>query len=531
MKCKSLFFIALCGFISVPIFSQTLSELESTGKFAEIYTYVSRYYVEDVDEEALIEEAITSMLAELDPHTVYIPKKDVQRMNESIVGSFEGIGVRFQILNDTILVVNPIPGGPSYKLGIMAGDKIVKIEEEVVAGVGITNLDVRDRLLGEKDSKVNVKILRGKSELIDFEITRDKIPIKSVISHYMVDDEIGYTKITSFSRTTTDEFRSALKELKDQGMESLILDLRGNGGGLLSVAKDIADEFLADNKLIVYSEGRRQPRRTMKADEKGNFEKGKLVVLIDESSASASEIVTGAIQDWDRGIVVGRRSFGKGLVQRPIDLRDGSQIRLTIAKYYTPSGRNIQKPYDEGVEAYKREKLERYLSGEMISRDSVEFPDSLQYKTLVNDRIVYGGGGIMPDVFVPIDTSYFSELYRVTSRKGYTNEFSLNYVNDNRKKLKKQYKNFDAFNEKFDSEEVFEAFLEYLKEKEVEINEKDLEISSEAINLRIKALMAQNLYVQGDFYQVVNNASNTFNRAVQILKDDTFDRMHIVYND
>ncbi len=338
-------------------------KIGTTQKFDEILTYVNKMYVDDVDDKALTDAAIIAMLEKLDPHSTYISKDEVDEANQSINGSFVGIGIRFQIHKDTLMVVATIPGGPSEKLGILPGDKITKIENENVAGIGLKNSQVREKLMGELGTKVKIEITRknGKKPL-DFVIIRDNIPINSVDAYYMVDDKIGYIKLNSFSRSTVEEVQDAMRDLKSKGMENLIFDLQGNGGGLLYAAHQLADEFLSGDKLIVYSEGRAQPRSDLKAGRKGAWENGQLIILTDEYSASASEILSGAIQDWDRGLVVGRRSYGKGLVQRPIDLTDGSQIRLTIARYYTPSGRFIQKPYDD-PEAYDKDLTQRYLNG------------------------------------------------------------------------------------------------------------------------------------------------------------------------
>ena len=495
----------------------------------EVYSYIDRIYVDKVPKKEISEAAIVAMLKELDPHSAYIPKEEVEDANERINGSFVGVGIRFNILRDTILVVNPIPGGPAYKLGILAGDKIIKVEGDDVSGIGIKNAEVREKLLGDKGTHVKVHILRGK-EIIEFTITRDNIPINSVVSYYMVDKTIGYIKLTSFSRTTDKEVDDAIKSLKKQGMKDLIFDLQGNGGGLLYAAKAVADEFLDDNKLIVYSEGRAQPRSDLIADKKGDFEKGRLVILIDESSASASEILSGAIQDWDRGLIVGRRSFGKGLVQRPLALSDGSQLRLTIARYYTPSGRFIQKPYDD-MDAYKHDYINRYEHGEMMHQDSIKFPDSLIYKTLVTHRDVYGGGGVMPDLFIPMDTSEYSTYYKDLSRSGTFNSFSLEYANNHRADILNKYKTLDEFISNFKTDEAFmKEFFEYAAQKDEKIvfSESDYEISKDVMQIRLKASIAQNLWDYEAFYQIFNVKNEIFMGAYNALKNGTYDKMNIV---
>ena len=407
-------FFLLFSFVSLFSFGQqNNSTLNASQKLTEVLLNVDRYYVDSPDISKLTETAIVSLLEELDPHSTYIPKEELDDAQMTINGSFVGIGVRFQLMKDTISVVATIPGGPSEKLGILPGDQIVQVDGNIVAGIGIKNDQVRQKLMGDLGTKVKVTVNR-KGKLLDFNITRDKIPVFSVDAAYMIDKEIGYIKLNSFSKTTVQEVQTALQMLKSQGMKSLIFDLQSNGGGLLDAAHKLADEFLSGDKLIVYSEGRAQPRYDLKAAKKGLFEEGQLVILTDEYSASASEILSGAIQDWDRGLIVGRRTFGKGLVQRPMSLSDGSEIRLTIARYYTPTGRFIQKPYDD-PERYKKDLTQRFLNGEFVHADSIKMPDSLLFKTLITKRTVYGGGGIMPDFFVPLDTTviYNSTLYPI----------------------------------------------------------------------------------------------------------------------
>lgn len=498
-------------------------------KINEVYTYIDRMYVDEVENEKITDAAIVSMLEELDPHSTYIPASDVDQANERIDGSFVGIGVRFNILKDTLLVVNPIPGGPSEKIGIRAGDKIIKIEDENVAGVGLKNSGVRERLLGEKGTKVKVSIDRGDGKLIQFTITRDEIPVHSVVSAYMVDKKTGYLKLTNFSRTTADEVKEAIKTLKKEGMQDLIFDLQGNGGGLLYAAKYVADEFLKDDQLIVYSEGRRQPKSVLKADTKGNFEEGKLVLLIDEGSASASEILSGAVQDWDRGLIVGRRSFGKGLVQRPIELNDGSQIRLTIARYYTPSGRFIQKPYDD-LESYRNDYYDRFLHGEMTHKDSIDLPDSLMFKTLIKKRTVYGGGGIMPDVFVPLDTLEYSQFYKDLSRSGVINTFALNFANDNREMITNEYEDAKAFKDGFKTDEEFmNQFFGYAVKEDTSLTfvSEDYEVSKDLLQVRLKAMIAQNVWDYSAFYQIYNVKNEIFMKAYEILSQGKYDEMDL----
>lgn len=406
---KKLFTLFICSlFIGAHAQNKLLNSPSRKLQLAEFA--ISNLYVDKVDEGKLVEAAIIRMLEELDPHSTYSDPEEVKRLNEPLQGNFDGIGIQFNMATDTLFVIQPVSGGPSEKVGILAGDRIIQVNDTVIAGVKMSTEEVMRRLRGPKGSKVNVKVQRnGVNELLPFTIKRDKIPVYSLDATYMVNSTTGYIRISRFAATTGDEFRTALHKLQSQGMKDLILDLQGNGGGYLNAAIEVCDQLLGKKELIVYTEGRRNPRSEFEAKGDGDFLNGRLVVLVDEYSASASEIVTGAIQDWDRGIVVGRRTFGKGLVQRPIDLPDGSMIRLTVARYYTPSGRCIQKPY-ESVEQYNRDLIERYNRGEMLSADSIHFPDSLKARTLKLGRTVYGGGGIMPDYFVPIDTTMYTDI-------------------------------------------------------------------------------------------------------------------------
>ncbi|MFC0875573.1 S41 family peptidase [Saccharicrinis sp. FJH2] len=482
---------------------------------------IGAYYVDTVDKEEIVEGAIKAMLEDLDPHSVYMNREEVKRMNEPLRGNFEGIGIQFNILDDTLMVVNPIPGGPSEKVGILAGDRIIYIDDDMVAGIGITNKDVTDRLRGDKGTEVTVKIKRnGTKKLLEFTIVRDKIPLHSLDAAYMVNDDIGYIKLNRFSGTTLDEFSTALNDLKKDGMKSLILDLQGNGGGYLNAATGLADEFLSNNKLIVYTEGLNSPRQTFRATKGGKFEKGELVVLIDESSASASEILSGAIQDWDRGLIVGRRSFGKGLVQRQFNLPDGSAMRLTTAKYYTPSGRLIQKPYNHGRAEYRKEIINRYNNGELLSEDSIHFPDSLKYKTLVLNRIVYGGGGIMPDVFVPIDTSVITDYHRSLVAKGVMNKTVLNYVDKHRQELNSLYPDFAMFDTKFFvTQDMLDELIANGEKAKLEYNDEQFKHSLPLISAQFKALVARDIFDISEYYQVMNEQDDIFQKAVEILSN------------
>lgn len=493
----------------------------TTLKFNTLMQLINYYYVEDVDQPKLTEEAIVAVLKELDPHSMYISKDEVEKTNEPLVGNFEGVGIQFQIYKDSILVISPVPGGPSEKLGIMAGDKIIKINNVDAFGKKVNNQYVLDHLRGPKGSKVDVAIYRkGRKELIDYTITRDKIPLNSIDAAYMLTDNIGYIKLSRFAATSADEFVDAAIQLKKQGMKNLVFDLRDNGGGYLNIAFDLADQFLPSGKLVVYTKGIRSPRQDFIATSLGTFESGKLVVLIDEGSASASEIVSGAIQDWDRGLILGRRSFGKGLVQRPYMLPDSSMVRITTARYYTPSGRCIQKPYVDGEEEYRDDIYNRFKHGELYHADSIKFPDSLRYFTQ-NKRTVYGGGGIMPDYFIPLDTSFSSRYYTDIFRKGLLNEFTVQYIELHRKDLLKAYPDVKAFRKGFtDDQKLLDEFVAFAATKEVPRNDKDIEASGLQIKTVLKALIARNLFNMNAYFEVVGSADDDLIKAVEVIKND-----------
>ncbi len=499
------------------------------GKLESLLYHIDRMYVDDVNKQQLVDAAIVRMLEELDPHSIYIPKEDLEEVNEPLKGNFEGVGIQFNIVRDTIYVVDAIPGGPSERIGIRAGDRVLTIDGENSAGVGFKNSDVMKRLRGKKGTKVEVKVARrGESEPLDFSITRDKIPIYSVEASYMANPRVGYIKVSRFSATTMKEFRDKLDELKAMGMQDLVLDLQGNGGGYLRTAIEMADEFLGTQKLIVYTQGRTSPREDTFATAEGRFEKGRLVVLVDEGSASASEIVGGAIQDWDRGVIVGRRSFGKGLVQRPVMLPDGSAVRLTVSRYYTPSGRCIQKSYEDGLEAYQHEKSDRLINGELTSADSIHPQDTVRFYTM-NKRVVYGGGGIMPDEFVAIDTTQSSEYFGQLVRKGVLNTFALSFVDAHRTDLSQKYAGVEQFRTTFIVDDLLLDALD--AQARTEGIEKDLEgmqRSKSLITLRLKALIARDLWDTSAYWQVINAdnpVDRSFQRALEVLADDTFERL------
>jgi carboxyl-terminal processing protease len=526
MKVQPVFLFLLISaliFAVVPGRTQQFNPKSTTQKFASAMQIINFAYVDSVFEPELVEKAIIAMLKELDPHSQYISKENLQKSTEPLEGNFDGIGISFQVYKDTILVIAPVPGGPAEKLGIRAGDKIVMIDGEDATGTFVDNNYVFSRLRGDKGTTVDVSVLRkGRNKLIEYTITRDKIPINSIDAAFMATREIGYIKLNRFSRTSMDEFRKAIGELKDQGMEKLILDLRGNSGGYLDVAVDLSDEFIGAGKMVLYTEGSSSPRRKYKSTYRGEFEEGKLVVLIDEGSASASEIVAGAVQDWDRGIIVGRRSFGKGLVQRPYYLPDSSVIRLTIARYYTPTGRCIQKPYDEGYEQYYDDLFKRLESGELTSMENINFPDSLKYYT-PNKRVVYGGGGVMPDVFVPWDSTRYTDFYVDLLSKGIFNDYVLSYIDNERNSLTRKYHTFEQFDEDFKIDDEFmEKFLVYAAQKEITPQNDDLLLSSELIRMQMKALVARNLFEFKSYFQVITQIDEGFRTAISVLKNDQY---------
>jgi len=522
--------IVVCFLLSVPGSGQnSKQDLSGMRKYNSLMQMIKFAYVDSVNESKLVEKAIVETLKELDPHSMYISKKDLQRANEELVGNFEGIGVQFEILKDTINIVHPIPGGPSERLGILSGDKIIKIEGEDVTGKKVTNQFVFDRLRGKKGTRVNISIRRsGKKDLIDYTIVRDKIPINSIDAAYMIEPGIAYINLTRFSSTSMKEFTDAMSKLKEQGIQSLILDLRNNGGGYMNTAIELADQFLGARKTIVYTQGRMSAREDYYSTDKGMFEKGKVVIMINENSASASEIVSGAIQDLDRGIIVGRRSFGKGLVQRPFQLPDSSEVRLTTARYYTPSGRCIQKSYSEGVDKYYEDYSTRYKHGEMENSDSIKFPDSLKYHT-AGGRIVYGGGGIMPDVFIPLDTTPFTDYFLNLRRKNVINMFVGDFVDKNRKDLQKKYPEFDGFDKNFIVDDSFmKDFLVLAEKQGVKMNDKEYALSETLIRSQIKSLIAQKLWDVNASFRIINREDHEVQKAIEVIKNDAlFDKLGI----
>ena len=480
---------------------------------------ISALYVEEVDEKKIVEQAIKGMLEELDPHSTYLTPEENDKTSETLMGSFEGIGVQFNMVEDTLFIVQPIPDGPSEKVGIMAGDRIVTVNDTAIAGVKMSQESIMKRLRGPKGTKVDLGISRrGVNELLHFIVVRDKIPVNTVDAAYIIRPGVGYIKISSFGATTVDEFETKLSDLRMQGARSLILDLQGNGGGLLMAAVGIANEFLGRDQMVVYTEGRRSPKSGYMADGRGRFREGQLVVLIDEYSASASEIVSGAVQDWDRGTIIGRRSFGKGLVQRPIEFHDGSLIRLTVAKYYTPVGRCIQKPYGKDVD-YGDDIMDRLHHGELTNPDSIHFPDSLKYSTKIRHRTVYGGGGIMPDIFVPLDTTRTNQYYRNVTAKNVVLNTAMQYTERNRRMLQRRFRTFEEFNRGYEiGTDVLRLFQSKAQDAGVEFDEEQYQACLTIYKAQLKASIARLIWGMNAYYQVIQELDETIQRAVKYME-------------
>jgi carboxyl-terminal processing protease len=486
-------------------------------KISSLLEYIKMDYVDTINEKQLVEKTVTSMLQSLDPHSAYIPAEDFAQVNESLEGNFEGIGVEFNIINDTIRVITPISGGPSDKLGIKSGDKIVKVNGKNVAGIKITSKQVFEKLRGEEGSKVLVSVLRsGAGKLIDFNITRSEIPLYSIDISYIVKPGIGYIKISRFAATTYEEYLNAFNSLTKKGMKKLILDLRGNPGGFLRAAVDLADEFLMDGLQIVYTEGRSNPKKVYRSTSRGSFESNDLVILIDEGSASASEIVAGAVQDNDRATIIGRRSFGKGLVQDQKNLPDGSAVRLTVARYYTPTGRCIQKPYEHGTEEYYKEELERYNDGEMLNADSNKLDKSKKFIT-PGGKTVYGGGGIMPDIFVPLDTNKYSSFENKLFYNGVVTEFGFIFSDKHRAEFLKKYSADKFVKEYIPGDELLNEFYALVQKKKLEIPEGERTRDNTALKQLIKAIVGRNLYDKDAYYPIINQTDNSIKKAVELL--------------
>ena len=544
MKRFFLAVIAFCSLLAVQAQSFTINP-EMVRKVQAAEFFISHFYVDSLSEGKVVDSAIEGMLKQLDPHSTYIKAKDVERSVENLNGSFEGIGVQFNMIEDTLVVIQPVSGGPSERKGIIAGDRIVLVNDTAIAGVKMSRDEIMRRLRGPKGSKVRLGIIReGVKGINEFVIVRDKIPVHTLDAFYMVDDKTGYVKLSSFGQTTHDEFMTAVNSMKEKGMTRLVLDLQGNGGGYLQSAVEVSNEFLPEGEMIVYTDGRAIQRQEYRANGHGTLKDIEVVVLVDSYTASAAEIVSGAIQDNDRGTIVGRRTFSKGLVQRPFELPDKSVIRLTTAHYYSPSGRCIQKPYKMGgKKEYDDDINQRLKSGELTAnfnrfikgekvaaneRDSVYlredslfkslFPDSLKYKTNHKQRVVYGGGGIMPDVYVPLDTTQYTMLYRQMSAKSCILNTSLKYMDKHRKSLKKAYKTFDEFRSQFEvPQDMMEQLFAETKKAKIDYKEEDLPTTLPQVKLTLKGLLARDLWEMSEYYQIVNPETDIYQAGLKVL--------------
>lgn len=496
-------------------------DVEQVRKLQIAQLAITSLYVDSVNQKTLVENAINGMLEKLDPHSSYSDAEETKKLNEPLEGNFEGIGVQFNVLEDTLVVIQPTAKGPSERAGIVAGDRIVHVDNVAIAGVKMSRDSIMKKLRGPKGSKVKLGVVRhgAKQELV-FNITREKIPVNTIDAIYMIAPKIGYIHLDRFGATSGKEVHEAIEGLQKKGMESLIFDLQMNGGGYLGAANAVASEFLKTGDLVVYTDGRTAPRQTLNATGGGLFKEGKLVVLVDEYTASAAEIVSGAIQDHDRGTIVGRRTFGKGLVQRPIDLPDGSMIRLTVSHYYTPSGRCIQKPYEKGkIKEYQKDVLNRLNHGELSSVDSIHLDSTKVYKTLVKGRTVYGGGGIMPDVFVPLDTTKYSKFYRDISRNNLINDATLKFVDDHRKQLEKKYKKFEDYVRNYEvPQSMIDEILVKAEEKKIR-PEDEVEKKEAVADLRymLKALIAYNVWDRSEYFQFINKKNDVVKKALEVL--------------
>ena len=504
-------------------YSRSNSASRQQQKLLMVENIVNNLYVDNVDEEKIVENAVRGILENLDPHSSYSTKEETTSSQETMQGSFSGIGIQFNMQKDTLYVVQTIAGGPSEKVGILPGDRFIAVDDSIIAGRKLKNTDIMNRLRGPKGTKVNIKVKRGSNtDLLEFRITRDDIPLNSIDAVYMADGKTGYIRLSRFAATSYKEFKDAITKLKKQGMQQLILDLTDNGGGYMQIAAQIANEMLNRGNLIVYTQGRKSPRQNLNADGSGTFRTQKVVVMINQFSASASEILSGAVQDWDRGVVVGRRSFGKGLVQREFLLPDSSSFRLTIARYYTPSGRNIQKPYVKGDrEDYDKDIIDRYNHGELQSADSIHFADSLKHTTLRLHRTVYGGGGIMPDVFVPLDTTQYTDYHRRLVAKGIIPQFALRYVDKNRADLKAQYPDAQKFIKEFTvTDEMLNNLVDAGKAEKVDFDKSQFAKSKEMLRTFVKAAIANDLFSTGAYFQIVNEQNDIYKEALSIINDD-----------
>jgi carboxyl-terminal processing protease len=523
---KLLIFIAV---LSLTVASKAQEMPEHIIKLMYTSNIISHFYVDETDNNKITETGIKAMLKELDPHSTYTHAKETKALMEQMQGSFSGIGIQFNIVSDTLYVIQTTKNGPSERAGILAGDRIVTVNDTIIAGVKMERGDIMSRLRGAKGSEVKIGVRRrGIERLLEFNLVRDDISTKTVDAAYMIDKKNGYIRITSFGAKTHEEFASKLDSLNALGMKNLIIDLEGNGGGYLNAAVDIVSELIEENKLVVYTEGRSNPRYEYMSKGKGRFLKGNLVVIVDETSASASEILAGAVQDWDRGLIVGRRSFGKGLVQRPFNLPDGSMIRLTIARYYTPTGRCIQKPYDNDSIKYENDLMQRYNSGELTSADSIHFPDSLKTYTKRLGRPVYGGGGIMPDYFVALDTLKYTKYHRALAAKGSIIQASLKYLDTHREEIVKEYRDINDFDKRFEVDETFMNLLREQSEQDnvkLEGGEEEYQKSLPEIKLQLKNLIARDIWDMEEFMQKYNKSNDMFLKAYELVKEKNFGKL------
>ncbi len=526
MKNKSIRFLYGVVFTLSAMFlswSVSAQDIQSQAiKFGRVLRLVDAFYVDTANVNKLTENAIVDLLARLDPHSVYITKDEVEEMNQPLEGNFEGIGISFNIIQDTLIVMTTIPGGPSEKVGLHPGDRIIKVDAKNITNIGIKTQDVFGLLRGNKGTTVNLKIIRkGEAAPLDFTIVRDKIPIYSLDAAFLLNKETAFIKLNRFSATTIEEYTSAVKRLEKEGnIKNLILDLRGNGGGYLGAAYELANQFLEANKLIVYTEGIHSPRKDYLSKTNGDFLKGNLVILIDEGTASASEIVSGAVQDWDRGILIGRRSFGKGLVQQPFALNDGSMLRLTTAHYYTPAGRNIQKPYKDNLEKYRNDNFIRYERGELFNRDSISTADSLMTKTLVTKRKVFGGGGIVPDIFVPLDSSIHYTYFNLLIRKNVFFPYVISYIDQHRNELLEKYPDFQNFNKNFVvSASMLDDLMALGEKSGVKRDEKSVNALQKVIFRQIRALIARDLYDPGNYYRIMIDDDVEVKKAMELFSE------------
>lgn len=526
---KILLAVPLCLALSLTVAAQR-NMPQAMQKLLNAEYAISTLYVDSVNEETLVEDAIKGMLENLDPHSSYTDAKETKELEEPLQGEFSGVGIQFNMNQDTLYVIQTVPGGPSERVGVLAGDRIITVNDTVIAGVKMRNSDIQKRLRGKKGTRVTIQVKRpGVKELITFRITRDNIPLHSIDASYMLDEKTAYLRISRFGAKTHEEMMDALKQLKKQGMTQLIMDLSDNGGGYLNAAIDMCNEFLERGQLMVYTEGDNSPRNEANANGWGDYKDLHMVVMVNQFSASAAEIFAGAMQDWDRAVVVGRRTFGKGLVQRPFKFEDGSMMRLTVARYYTPSGRCIQKPYSRGdKKAYEHELVDRANEGEYYSLDSIQFNDTLRYTTRLNGRTIYGGGGVMPDVFVPIDTTEYSTYYRDLSAKGIINQYSIGYVDEHRKALAKQYKTLKDFDDRFIvTDEMMRDFIAMGEKDSVKYDEEKYRTSEQLLKDIIKGLIARGVYGDQSAYSVIiNHRNRDVQAAYEVLNDrERFDRL------